>query len=438
MARVDPFFTSLPLMGFLILVFSNMAKRFRRNALENNVEILRREGSLHDIYLDPVKSKEIWISGNGKKMSNIASQLWTKALNIEAKAIFQGVLTEMTSWLVFYLLFGCVLVKLAIDYDADNFHPGDLVLLISLVGQLQRQLNEGVEAMSQVADGGLATTHYHWLRRLAENKNEKIISLGKERNRGIEFKDVSFKYKNNNHDILKNINLHIPWGVSIGIVGVNGAGKTSLVKLLSGLQYPTVGDIYIDGNNLRDIDLDEWHSRCTCTFQDFVQLYSMLRESVGIGDLRRINDDEHIIKSINMTRLDTTSGDISHHLDTQLGETFNGVNLSYGQWQRVAIARGLMRDDAKIAILDEPTASLDPLTESKIFELFIKRTQKIKRNGGIVILVSHRFSATNLADIIFVLDNASIIEIGSHQELLSMNGKYASLFKLQSDAYMRM
>ncbi|WP_233966383.1 ABC transporter ATP-binding protein [Pectobacterium polaris] len=435
LASIDPLFATLAFSALLILPLSNRAKNFRRIALEESVETLRREAAIHDIYLDPIKSKEVWISGNGKRMNNVASELWSRVLKTEIRAMFRGAAYEIFGWVLFYFLFGAVLVKTAMDFQGGHFLAGDLVLLISLSGQLQRQLNESVQAMSQTVDGGLVAEHYQWLRDAAESSmfNTSPISVGS--GSGIEFRNVSFKYPNSDRVILKAVNLTIPWGTSIGIVGINGAGKTTLVKLLCGLLHPTDGDILIDGEPLSKKNLDAWHSHCTGTFQDFLQLHSFLRESVGVGDLRSMNNDNKIIDAINMSCFDGFIDKFEYRLETQLGKTFEGVELSKGQWQRLAIARGLMRDDALIAVMDEPTASLDPLAENKVFQLFSKRTQSIKNNGGVVVLVSHRFSTVNMTDVILVLEDGGVAEIGSHEELMRKRGKYSSLYRLQAKAY---
>lgn len=435
LVSIDPLFSALALSALLILLLTNKAKSYRRKSSEKNIEDLRRESTIHDIYLDPIKSKEVWISGNGYYLSNVASEIWSNVIKTETRATFRGLAYEISGWLLFYSLFAGLLLNIAINSHNNHFLAGDFILLISLSGQLQRQLNESVQAISQTADGGLIAKHYQWLHDASENATTQNSPLPQEKVKGIEFRNVSFKYPNNDRMILKTVNLTIPWGTSIGVVGINGAGKTTLVKLLCGLLHPTEGEIFIDGEPLVSEVLKSWHSRCTGTFQDFLQLHSFLRESVGIGDLNSIGNDSKILNAINMSRLDDFTSNFEYGLESQLGKTFEGIELSKGQWQRVAIARGLMRDDALIAVMDEPTASLDPLAENEVFKLFAKRTQKIKNNKGIVVLVSHRFSTVNMTDVILVLENGMVIETGTHEELIKQDGKYSTLYRLQANAY---
>jgi ATP-binding cassette subfamily B protein len=230
--------------------------------------------------------------------------------------------------------------------------------------------------------------------------------------------------------VLKNVNLRISAGERIALVGANGQGKTTLVKLMTRLYEPTSGQILLDGIDLRDLDIASLHERIGVIFQDFVRYDMTVRENIAVGNIESRHDEERLVESARKGGALEIVNRLRHGLDQQLGRRFqDGVDLSGGEWQRFALARAHMRD-AEILILDEPTAALDPVAESEVFGQFAELTE-----GKIALLISHRFSTVRMADRIVVLEDGVIREEGTHTDLMARRGRYANLFKLQASSY---
>ncbi|MEZ4299628.1 MAG: ABC transporter ATP-binding protein/permease [Polyangiaceae bacterium] len=249
--------------------------------------------------------------------------------------------------------------------------------------------------------------------------------------RGIVFEDVGFLYPGRDTWALRHIDLELPLGRSVALVGHNGAGKTTFIKLLTRLYEPTEGRILLDGKDLRDHDPAEVRRRIGVVFQNFGQYKLQARETVGIGSVARMGDDSLIERAVELGGATEVVDRLPQKLDTQLGRWFKGgVELSGGQWQKLALARAFMREDADILILDEPTASLDAEAEHAVFERF----QRLAK-GKTSIVISHRFPTVRLAERIVVLEKGHIVEQGTHTALLDQKGLYARLFTLQAQGY---
>ena len=248
---------------------------------------------------------------------------------------------------------------------------------------------------------------------------------------GIRFENVSFSYPGAQTPALKNINLHITPGESLAIVGENGSGKTTLIKLLTRLYAPTEGRILVDGLDLQEWDTNAIREKIGVIFQDFARYQLIVGENIGIGDVDNIDDGNQIEEAARKGMADEFVRDLPLDYQTQLGTWFkDGKELSGGQWQKIALSRAFMRSKADILILDEPTAAIDARAEAEIFEHFNDLT-----DNRISIIISHRFSTVRRADHIIVLEKAEVLEQGSHQQLLEMDGQYATLFNLQAKGY---
>lgn len=246
----------------------------------------------------------------------------------------------------------------------------------------------------------------------------------------IEFRNVSFSYAGQSEPVLQNISFVLHAGESLALVGRNGAGKTTLIKLLTRLYEPDTGEILIGGRNIKEYDPHELREQIGVIFQDYVKYRMTARENIGVGRIAEIENRMLVSRAAHKSGADEVIARLEKGYDAMLGRWFDeGVDLSGGEWQRIALARAFMRD-APILILDEPTSALDAQAEYDIFQRFRHLTA-----DRTVVFVSHRFSTVRLADRIFVLERGGIIESGSHQELLNLQGTYAELFNLQAEAY---
>lgn len=253
-----------------------------------------------------------------------------------------------------------------------------------------------------------------------ENGYSNFIGLKKT----IALDKVSFRYPGSNENALEEVSLTIRKGETVVIVGENGSGKTTLSKLILGLYEPISGTIKYDGVNLKSYNKESLYKRVSVIQQDFVKYQLSLRENIAISDVSKLQDDESIIRNIHESRVHSNI-----KLDDQLGKTFGGTDLSGGEWQKLAIARGLFKD-SELIILDEPTASLDPIIENEILSKFIEATKK-----KTAVIISHRIGICTKADKIVVLKSGRVVETGNHSELISANGEYARLFNEQAKWY---
>jgi ATP-binding cassette subfamily B protein len=254
---------------------------------------------------------------------------------------------------------------------------------------------------------------------------------------GVRFDRVSFSYPGTSRLVLDEVSLMLPAGAVVAIVGENGAGKTTLVKLLTKMYEPTSGAIVIDDTPLSRIAADQWRSRSAGAFQDFFRFEFLARQSVGVGDLPRLDDTPVVVAAVDRAGAGDVVSRLKAGLDTQLGPTWpGGVDVSFGQWQKLALARGFMRDDPLLLILDEPTAALDAETEHALFERYAAAVRGTRSAGrSITILISHRFSTVRMADLIVVVSGARVTEVGTHDELMAKRGQYAELYRIQAKAY---
>lgn len=248
---------------------------------------------------------------------------------------------------------------------------------------------------------------------------------------GIRFDDVGFRYPDGDHWALRHVNLFIPRGQSLALVGENGAGKTTFIKLLTGLYRPTEGRVLLDGQDVRLWDQEALRRRVGVIFQDFNQYQFLLRENVGLGSIDNMTDEVRLGRAVERGGARELVQSLGKGLDTQLGRWFkDGAELSGGQWQKIGLARAFMREEADILILDEPTAALDAEAEHAVFQRFRELAQ-----GRTTIVISHRFPTVRMADHIVVLAGGAVVEEGTHDALVARQGRYAHLFSLQAAGY---
>jgi ATP-binding cassette subfamily B protein len=254
--------------------------------------------------------------------------------------------------------------------------------------------------------------------------------------RGIRFDHVSFAYPGTSRLVLDDVSLTLPAGAVVAVVGENGAGKSTLVKLLAKMYEPSSGTIFADDTPLARVPAGEWRDRLAGAFQDFFRFELRASHTVGLGDVPRLDDQPAVIAAVDRAGASDVVARLTDGLDTQLGPTWpSGVELSFGQWQKLALARGFMRDQPLLLVLDEPTAALDAETEHALFEHYAAASHDAGQSGRITILVSHRFSTVRMADLIVVLDGARLVEMGTHDQLMAKPGQYSELYSIQAAAY---
>lgn len=316
---------------------------------------------------------------------------------------------------------------------------GDVVLVVGLAAQLSSTVGTAVMYGTAFLFVLKVGRRFMWLKRYAEGARRTVaepVPVPASLRTGIELRDLCFTYPDAAAPVLNGVDLRLPPGAVVALVGDNGAGKTTLIKLLCGFYTPDSGRILVDGTDLAEFDIERWRARTAAAFQDFTRLEFTAGQTVGVGDLPRMDDRVAVGAALTRAGASGVIADLPHELDTQLGTRWaDGVELSGGQWQKLALARGLMRTGPLLTVFDEPTAALDAHTEHALFEGLAEATRETRRHGTVTLLVSHRFSTVGMADLIVVLDRGTVREQGTHEELVALGGMYANLYELQSRGY---
>ncbi len=351
-----------------------------------------------------------------------------KKLNIRRHS--WAFMLSLLGTIAFYLCYGYIAVLAALK----KISLGDLTLYVAAFRQGQQSFQMILSTLGGMYENNLYMSNLFAFLALAKTPEARPIpSLNPPQpESGIRFEDVSFRYPSQNQWALEKINIFIPRGQSLALVGHNGAGKTTFIKLLTRLYEPSEGRILLDGRDLREWELETLRKRMAVVFQDFNRYHFSFHDNVAMGSLDHSQDPSRIDRAVSDGGATEVVKQLPQGMKTQLGRWFkDGVELSGGQWQKIALARAFMREEADILVLDEPTAALDAEAEYAVFERFRQLTRE--RTS---ILISHRFPTVRMADSILVIEGGRIIEQGTHAELLARQGRYAQLFGLQASGYL--
>jgi ATP-binding cassette subfamily B protein len=308
---------------------------------------------------------------------------------------------------------------------------GEMTMYVLVFKQGQSAVSASLSAIGGMYEDNLYLSNlYEYLEQAGAEETGSATS-GTAPGDGVRFEGVGFRYPGSPRPALSAVDLHLRPGRSLALVGENGAGKTTLIKLLTGLYTPSEGRVLLDGTPLHEWDTEALRRRIGVIFQDFARYQISVGENIGVGDVAHFHDADRWRQAAVQGMADAFIRDLPAAYGTQLGSWFrDGQELSAGQWQKIALSRAFMDVDADILVLDEPTASMDAAAEAALFEHFRKLTA-----GKITILISHRFSTVRRADHIVVIEDGRITERGTHEELMSLQGHYATLFSLQAEGY---
>ncbi|GGN23604.1 MULTISPECIES: ABC transporter ATP-binding protein [Marinomonas] len=392
---------------------------------------VRQQNYLETLLAREDNIKEVRLYQLGDRFLQRYTEIFIKLFKESKRLILRreswGFALGVISTLVFYGAYGWIVS----DTIIGAITLGQMTMYLLLFKQGQSSVSASLTAISGMYEDNLYLSNlYEYLEQETPLATSGQV-VGPIPNDGIRFENVSFQYPGNDKPALANINLRIRPGHSLAIVGENGSGKTTLIKLLTRLYNPTQGRILLDG-----LDLLEWEEsallkRVGVIFQDFVRYQFIVGENIGAGDNDRFNDQTGWKKAAELGKATDFIDELEQGYQTQLGRWFRGgQELSGGQWQKIALARAFMREEADILVLDEPTAAMDAQAEANIFQHFQEHTK-----DKMAILISHRFSTVRLAHEIIVMEHGQIKERGTHESLLAQQGQYAHLFTLQAQGY---
>jgi ATP-binding cassette subfamily B protein len=413
-----------------------------RSAEERGAQADRLAKHLFTTATTAPPGKEIRVTGIGDRLVRERREAWERWYTPVSAARWVSAAWHTLAWAIFGLAYVGAVVFVSTRLASS---AGDVLLVLAAGSRLSAYIGATVGEIGFLRGIWLdGSQRLAWLEdyaaSLVASADQPVPSRLAD---GIRLEGVSFAYPGTDRLVLDGVSLRLPAGTVVALVGENGAGKTTLVKLLCKLYEPTAGRILVDGVPLARMPADEWRSRLAGAFQDFFRFEFRARHSVGLGDVPRLDDEPAVRTAVARAGADDVVARLPAGLETQLGPTWpEGVEVSFGQWQKLALGRGFMRDAPLLLVLDEPTAALDAETEHALFERYAAAargggngSREGAAEGRITILVSHRFSTVRMADLIVVLDGARVAQVGTHDDLMAAGGPYAELYGIQAAAY---
>ena len=435
LASIHPALALLTLFALPTVLTSTWRPGIERAAQEKGAQSARLSRHLFTMATTAPPGKEVRVLGIGHRLMTQRRDAWERWYGPVSAARWGSAVWHTLAWAIFGAGYVGAIVFVATRASST---PGEVLLVLAAGSRLSAYIGATVGEI-----GFLRGVWMHGSQRLAWLE-DYAASLTAHADRpvpanvreGIRLDHVSFTYPGTSRVVLDDVSLTLPAGAVVAIVGENGAGKTTLVKLLAKMYEPSSGAIFVDQTPLARMPADAWRARLAGAFQDFFRFEFRARHTVGLGDVRRMDDETAVTSAVDRAGANDVIGRLTSGLDTQLGATWpGGVEVSFGQWQKLALARGFMREHPLLLVLDEPTAALDAETEHALFERYAAAARDHGADGRITVLVSHRFSTVRMASVIVVLDGARLVETGSHEELMAKGGQYSQLYGIQAAAY---
>ena len=438
LASVHPALALLAPLALPTVLASTWRPAVERAAEEAGAQAQRLARHLFDVATTAPPGKEVRVAGIQGRLARERRAAWQRWYGPVSAARWGTAAWHTVGWAVFGVAYVGAVTFVAFGTDAS---PGAVLLVLAAGSRLSAYIGAAVGEIGFLRgiwmDG---SKRLAWLEDYAAAKTEHAdLSAPPALRQGIELQGVTFTYPGAEQPALRDVNLVLPAGSVVALVGENGAGKTTLVKLLCKMYEPDAGRILVDGVDLRRLKAEDWRTRLAGAFQDFFRFEFRARETVGLGDVPRLDDGAAVESAVARAGADDVVDGLTKGLETQLGPNWpQGVEVSFGQWQKLSLARGFMRDAPLLLALDEPTAALDAETEHALFERYagaVRGGHGDAPNGRVTLLISHRFSTVRMADLIVVVDGARVVECGSHEALMAAQGQYAELYGIQAAAY---
>ena len=414
-------------LGETHFAFLGYAKNFRQTPAKRQMDYLRQVAGSRE------GAKELKLFNLSDYLTNrftkLSLDIYQENVALSRKKLVAGGLLGVIATLGYYGAYVFVIWR-AVTGSIDNI--GTFALLTNSIIQASSNLQQVFSTASGIADQALFLTDLlaFFEMKPTVNANPEGALIPRPIRRGFEFRNVSFAYPGTTRRVLSNFNFTLEPGERIALIGENGQGKTTVVKLITRLYDPTEGQILLDGVDLREYKLEDLHHEIGVIFQDFMRYEMTARENISVGRVESEHSQVDIETAAHKSLAESVIAKLPGGYDQMLGRRFEtGVELSGGEWQRVALARAYLRD-AQLLVLDEPTAALDAKSELEVFERFAELT-----TGKMALLISHRFSTVRMADRIVVLEGGRLVEEGTHPQLIALGGRYASMFEMQAASY---
>jgi ATP-binding cassette subfamily B protein len=435
MASVAPILAVLPLFAVPAVLATQAADKKRGQAVQRATPRTRLAGHLFTLATTAAPGRETRLFGLAGELRRRHREEWDSAGQDIARTDRRARVPVALAWLFFVLAYAIAIAVMVRAGLAGEASLGLIVAAVAVTSQLTGQVQSlltltfwtleslrAVRAFLDVVEDGAVE------RAAVEPSTPALVPARLDG--GITVQGLSFRYWNRDRPALDDINLELPAGAVVALVGENGAGKSTFVKLLSGLYQPSAGRILVDGTDLAQFAPQDWRARITAAFQDPVHIELSLQDTVGLGWLEHRDEPERIVEALRTAGGDKLLASLPEGLETRLGrKSWDGHGLSGGQWQTVANARAAMRQAPLLRVLDEPSASLDARAEEWLFQQYADLSRP---DGGVTVLVTHRLTTARAADLIVVLDGGRVVEVGTHDALSQADGLYAELFRLQA------